>query len=145
MTRSARPDDGFTLLEILVAVALLAVAVTAIVSGMMTTILASDVHRKQATGESVSRGYAESVKTALTAAYVPCATTAVYQAVPVTFNPNFYTVAIEEVAYQSGGTWSTTPPVTCLTSNPAQRVRLSIKATDDRADERVEIVVRKGN
>ena len=58
-------DEGETLIELIIAVAIMGIAVVAIVGGITTSILMSDVHRKQATAGACVRNYAEAV-----AAYV---------------------------------------------------------------------------
>lgn len=58
---SSSHDEGETLVELLMAVAIMGIAVIAIVGGIATTILMSDVHRKQATAGAYVRNYAEAV------------------------------------------------------------------------------------
>lgn len=140
MTQPARPDAGFTLIEILVAVALLGIAVTAIVSGMMTSILTTDVHRKQATGESVMRGYAEAAKSSATASYSSCATTYAITG----FNPNGYSMQVAVDYWDAGSSsWKPQPAPNCLTVNTVQRLRLAVWSEDRRSEETVQLVVRK--
>jgi Tfp pilus assembly protein PilV len=54
-------DSGASLLEVLVAVVLLAIAVTAVVGGLLTSITVSDVHRKQTTAGADAQDYAETI------------------------------------------------------------------------------------
>lgn len=54
-------DEGESLIELIMAVAIMGITVVAIVGGIATTILMSDVHRKQATAGSYVRSYAEAV------------------------------------------------------------------------------------
>ena len=60
--RPGPTDTGETLVELIIAVAIMGIAVVAIVGGMATFILMSDVHRKQASAGANVRNYAEAVK-----------------------------------------------------------------------------------
>ncbi|MDX6593317.1 MAG: hypothetical protein QOJ13_2513, partial [Gaiellales bacterium] len=60
-TRSEDRDAGLTLVEVLLAVAILGIGVTAIVGGMMTSIKSSDMERRAADGQTAMRAYAEAV------------------------------------------------------------------------------------
>jgi Tfp pilus assembly protein PilV len=53
---------GTTLIEVIVTVAIMAIAFVAILGGMATSVLMSDVHRKQATAQTILRDYAEAVQ-----------------------------------------------------------------------------------
>ena len=59
--RSLRSDDGTTLIEVIVTVAIMAVAVVAIVGGAATSIFMSTVHREQASAQTILRSYADAV------------------------------------------------------------------------------------
>ena len=60
--RSLRSDDGTTLIEVIVTVAIMGIAFAVILGGMATSVLMSDVHRKQATSQTILRDYAEAVQ-----------------------------------------------------------------------------------
>ena len=78
---SVRRDCGESLLELLVAVVIMGIAVVAIVGGLFSGVLMSDIHRKQTTAGSTLRDYAEAVEAAVAASpstYTACATTATY-------------------------------------------------------------------
>jgi prepilin-type N-terminal cleavage/methylation domain-containing protein len=140
MTRFRGADEGFTLIEVLVAMTLLSVAVVVIVSAMMTSIVTADVHRKQASAETVVRGYAEAARDYAQAHYAPCATT---YAVPFS-PPAGYTVSLNGVDYWNGSGWTPQPAPLCGPTSPTiQRLRLEADATDSRAKNLVQIVVRK--
>lgn len=59
---SRRRDAGETLIEILLAVAILGIAATGLIAGLTTSIVASSSHRKLSSAETVLRAYGELVK-----------------------------------------------------------------------------------
>lgn len=65
-------EGGFTLVELIVAVAIMSFAFVAIMAALGTAIIVSDVNKRQATAESVLGSYAETLKAT---AYVACPTT----------------------------------------------------------------------
>jgi type II secretory pathway pseudopilin PulG len=64
-------EDGFTLVEVVLAVAILTLAVVAIAAGMGTSIIASDHHRRQVDANAVLIRAAEKVKSPSTS-YADC-------------------------------------------------------------------------
>jgi type II secretory pathway pseudopilin PulG len=128
-------DSGASLLEVLVAVVLLAIAVTAVVGGLLTSITVSDVHRKQTTAGAVAQDYAERIAGAT---YVECAGPGTYALAPATVPvPAGYSTSLT-VEYWSGAAWSGS-----CTSTGVQRVTVSVSSDDDRATERAVVVVRQ--
>ncbi|HVT76318.1 MAG TPA: type II secretion system protein [Acidimicrobiales bacterium] len=71
-------DRGFTLIEVLVTVAIIGIAFVVFVAGMGIAITSADLHRKLATGQASIRNFGEAVKAA---PYVDCATTTSYAGV----------------------------------------------------------------
>ena len=69
--RALRRDAGFTLVELLLTVAILGIAVLAVVGAMMTSIQVSDLGRRQAEGQAQLRAYAEAVAAVPYAACTP--------------------------------------------------------------------------
>lgn len=145
-------DAGVTLVELLVTVAILGIAFVALVGGMSTSIVGSDVHRKQATAESLVRSYAEAVK-ARTVTYAVCGTPAQYGPAAVGFaSVSGYTPSVSNVEYwqpsagnPSTGTFvvslatcSNTPP----TDTGVQRISIQVASADGRATEKIQIVKR---
>jgi|SRR5579859_5035231 len=65
-----RGERGFSLVESVIAVAVLGIIASAMVGGMATSIATSDIHREQSVANTVMVSAAETVKTA---AYVSCA------------------------------------------------------------------------
>lgn len=131
-----RTDEGFTLIEVLVAVTLLGVSVVAIVSGLMTGIIASDIDAKQATGETLLRSYAEATKQHVLTSYSPCAATYA----PAFTPPAGYSFKPITVQYRNGAAWSSACPGGV---NVVQRLTLEVSSADDRTQEVVHIVVRR--
>lgn len=139
--RPGSQDSGETLIELIIAVAIMGVVVVAIVGGIATTILMSDIHRKQATAGSYVRSYAEAVGT--------------YVSVPGKFEPEVAPDALQkqvDFAVPNGFAATVTSPVrcwdgtafgTCDTNSTVQQVTLNVASTDLRASESLVVVVRK--
>jgi type II secretory pathway pseudopilin PulG len=116
-------EDGETLLELLMTVAIIGIAFVAILGAIFTVIRVSDYHRKTTTADVILRNFAESMKQANgTYQYVPCSSagaTVSYAAyVPGTPYSN-YTATITSIRYLAGyssgqPTWTTTCPATDL-------------------------------
>jgi type II secretory pathway pseudopilin PulG len=136
-----RADDrGESLLELLIAVAIMGVAVAAIVGGIGVSVLMSDVHRKQATAGTGVRDFGEAVENQVMAGgYFPCAAPAKYAA-PAGFTvPARFTSSVTSVKYWTGSAWS----ATCGTDIGLQQLTVQVASGDGRASERLEFVVRK--
>ena len=136
----AADDRGETLLELLIAVAIMGVAVVAIVGGIGVGVLMSDVHRKQATAGTAARDFGEAVENQVAAGgYFPCAAPAKYAA-PAGFTlPSGFTSSVASVRYWSGGAWAGT----CGADSGLQQVTVQVASTDGRASERLVVVVRR--
>src|SRR5205807_937704 len=76
--RLGRGERGDTLVEVLVAIVIVGVAFVAILGGMATSIVGSDIHRKQSTEETALASLAEAMKDDQAVPYANCATTASY-------------------------------------------------------------------
>ncbi|MFA5890347.1 MAG: prepilin-type N-terminal cleavage/methylation domain-containing protein [Actinomycetota bacterium] len=138
--RGSCGEAGVTLVEVLVTVVILGMAFAAIVGAMGTSILASDIHRKQATSEVVLRDYAE---TLAAASYVTCGTTSSYEAVSFT-PPTGFTVSVTAVEYYTSATQTFESSYgTCPVSDSGlQRLSLRVVSDDARATETLQIVKR---
>jgi prepilin-type N-terminal cleavage/methylation domain-containing protein len=139
MTRPLGRADhqaGFTLVELLLAVAILGIGVLTVVGGMMTSIHVSDIGRRQAEGQTQLRTYAEAVAGAT---YASCATSYTTSYVA----PSGYTAAMA-VAYWDGTSAFGTSAPACVvaTDKGLQKVTLTIAATDGRSSESVAIAKR---
>jgi type II secretory pathway pseudopilin PulG len=144
---AAGQDLGETLLEILVAVAILGIAVVAVIGSLGIGIKTSDIHRQQATAGTTVRDYAEAVGTALagnvagSGGYTGCATAGAYATPPGYSPPSGYTASVVpgSLRYWSGGGWQTT----CGTDTGLQRLTLQVTSSDGRAVEQLVLVLRK--
>jgi prepilin-type N-terminal cleavage/methylation domain-containing protein len=100
-------EDGFTLVEILVALVILSVCIIALVSAMTSLLLATEHHRGQGATDTVVRDYGEAIKQKAISAttYTKCPTTA--DLTPSTFpsDARFKTPTIDKVEY-----WVSTSP-----------------------------------
>ena len=137
--RPGTNDEGETLIELIIAVAIMGITVVAIVGGFATSILMSDIHRKQATAGAYVRSYAEAVSGhydgSTTPDYSP--TTVQFSTLPAAFLATVTSVKCWHDA--------TTPPAfsTCTTTDAVQQVTLNVASADSRASESLVVVVRK--
>ncbi len=146
-TGRCRDDRGATLIELIVAVAILGMAVIVLMGGIATGIRVSDIHRKQANAGSYVRAFAEAIEskvaesptgyTACTGATTPAA---LYEA---TFaNPAGYERHVTGVAYWNSAT-STFVACPVAGDTGVQRVSLQVRSADGRASEALDVVIRK--
>ncbi|TDW87055.1 MULTISPECIES: prepilin-type N-terminal cleavage/methylation domain-containing protein [Kribbella] len=139
---SPRGEQGESLLEVLIAVAIMGIAVVAIMAGLVTSVLVSDVHRKQSTAGTAVRDYAEAIQSAVaTGNYQACGTSSWYQShsgftTPAGFTP---TVVTGSMRYWSGSAWQSS----CTTDLGLQQLTVQVASDDGRATERVDVVLRK--
>jgi type II secretory pathway pseudopilin PulG len=136
-----RRTRGETLIELLVSMTILGITVVALVGGIGTSIVVSDLHRKQAVAGVVVRSYAEAIESsvdAATSSYASCASTATY-ATPANFTaPSGYTASVTGVAY-----WTGTGYGVCSAGVGVQKLTLSIRSNDSRATETLDLIIRK--
>lgn len=134
-------EDGMTLIEIVVSIAILGLAVAAVMGGMMTSILSADVHRKQATGETVVRAYAELAKEYARLNYAPCPAGNTYNVGFSASAPAGYTAEPVLVEYRAAsGAWVPSCPGG---TDLVQRLTVVLRSNDARSNESVQFVVRK--
>jgi type II secretory pathway pseudopilin PulG len=137
-----RGENGETLVEVLLAVAIMGIAVVAIMAGLTTSVLMSDIHRKQSTAGAVVRAYSEAIEHSVADGhYTACASTSSY-ASPAGFTvPSGFTgsVVAGSMRYWNGTAWQTS----CGTDTGLQQLRVQVASDDGRATEQVTVVVRK--
>jgi len=135
-------ERGESLVEVLIAVAIMGIAVVAIMGGLTTSVLVSDVHRKQTTAGTVVRAYAEAIEHSVADGnYVACAPAGSY-ASPAGFTvPSGYpkSVVAGSMRYWNGTAWQTS----CSTDSGVQRLQIQVASDDGRATETVMVVLRK--
>lgn len=135
-------DRGETLVEVLVAVAILGVAGVAVVAGLQMSVTSSDIHRKETTGGAYVRSLAEAIEEYVaapsTTRYQPCAAADAYKVGAVTSRlalPAGYS------ATQAAATNVGQP--TCTTDDGVQQLKLTVATPDHRGDETLYLVLRK--
>jgi type II secretory pathway pseudopilin PulG len=145
-------DNGETLLELVISLAILGVSVVAIVSGIALSIKGSVINRNEASASAYVRDFAEAIETAVSgAAYTACATTSTTAyssptAPGYSAPPSPFTTSLVKVEYWSGSGWNLTG---CTPSNDTgvQRLTLQVSSgtgTDAHsATETLVIIIRK--
>jgi prepilin-type N-terminal cleavage/methylation domain-containing protein len=129
-------EAGVTLIESLVSITILGIAFAIFVGGMFTSVLGSDLNRKQATAETVLRQYAEAVKSI---GYTDCATSTSYAAaIPSGYTK--FTSSVTALTYLNTGAFVATCPAP---DQGLQKVVLRVASNDGRNAETIEIVKRK--
>jgi type II secretory pathway pseudopilin PulG len=146
-TRPAPNDKGETLLELLMAVAITGIAVVAIIGGIATSILMSDIHRKQTTAGAYVRNYAETV-VAYAAAGTPASNLNFAGSSP-DYRPStvgFTAPAGFVASVTSVWCWDDASKKfisSCAAASAVQQVTLKIASSDSRASETRLVIVRK--
>jgi len=139
-------SEGMSLVEVLIAVALLGLAIATIAGGIGTAASASDRHRKRVNADTVIRSYAEAIQQRAKVFYVDCAAS---YSLPAGYNwepRHGYTAEVPSTSIrylQPNGSFGTRQD--CLTNGDRGAQRLTLRVTsDDPRDtpETLEIVVR---
>lgn len=144
--RSAtRSDDGASLVETLVALAILGIAGVAILAGLQLSVTASDIHRKQTSDGAYVRGYAEQIEKYLntTGNYVRCAGANAYSPAVVGYPVPAGHSAQQAEAVPLAGDGSVAGGACPGRDQGVQRLRLTVSSADGRAAETLTIVVRR--
>jgi type II secretory pathway pseudopilin PulG len=146
---STRDDRGETLVELMVALVIMATAVVALVGGIATSVQASDIHRKQAKSQAYLREFVEKLEASMATyptGYVECGASsspaATYQGLRPTTDAGY----VAEVTGVSLWSPATNPPYTACPAagdSGVQRVSLQVRTSDGRATEKLDIILRK--
>lgn len=139
---STSNESGETLVEVLVAVTIMGIAVVAIVSGIATSILMADIHRKQATAGVLVRNYGEAIETYVAAGNYDSSASPNYLPATVGFSSpsaNFTPVV------QSVQCWDDAAKtfVGCTSGSAVQRVSVRVSSADQRTSEALAVIVRR--
>jgi len=147
-SQSTRDDRGETLVELMVALAIMGTAVIALVGGIGTFVHTSDIHRKQAKSQAYLRQFAENLQSRMAAyptGYTECAAgttpTGTYDG----------SAPVVDAGYQAHVTdvyvWNRTTSLytKCPAAGDAgvQRLSLKVWTNDGRASETLDIILRK--
>jgi type II secretory pathway pseudopilin PulG len=142
-----RGENGETLVELMTAMAILGTAVVALVGGIGTSVVMSDVHRKEATAGAVVRTYGEAIQSEVAGSptgYVECAASDAKSdpyARPAGFTvPEGFTAVVTAIHYwepEKGSFVSL-----CRSDSGIQEVSLSVSSTDVKATETLDVIVR---
>ncbi len=137
-----RSDRGETLIELVVAVAILGIAAVAILGGVMVSIRTSVMHRNDATGGAYVRSFAEAIQTDVDVnGYKSCANAASgYAGVAVPDLPTGYIRSVTVVQSWNGSSWG------ACTADGVQRLDLKVTTTGSAplaAEEKLTIVLRQ--
>lgn len=138
MTESG--DRGESLIELLISIVIMGLAFSALLGGLATALLGSDVHRKTSDAESVLLAASERVKAA---AWVRCATKSdINSIVSTTPRPTGWAApTVVSVDYWNGTTFVTSPCSATSTGLLAmQLIRLSTTSPDKRGTDALSFV-----
>lgn len=139
--RYARSERGETLVEVLVAVAILGTAGVAVLAGLQLSVTTSDIHRKQSTAGAYVRNYVETVQDWVAEGnYVRCGDPGDYSPSTVGYAvPDRYDAGHDTPVPVAGD--GTTLP--CGSDAGVQRVRFTLTSEDGRAEEELTVVIRR--
>lgn len=135
-------ERGETLVEVLVAIAILGLAGVAVMAGLGLAVKSSDIGRKESTGGSYVRSYAEAIKNYVAAGnYINCAHANDYNVATVT---NVAGVPAGYLATQSvAKSWFGTTWGACSSDPGVQQVILNVASADGRASESLAVILRR--
>lgn len=141
-----RCDAGFSLVEILITIAIVGITFSAILGGLYSSITVSALQRKEATADTVARSAAEVVKDSEHNPYNNCAGSGAYSLTGLSV-PSGFSVSITDVAY-----WDGQPPaggaVVFQSNCPSpdkgiQRITIAATSADGQATETVQVLKRR--
>ena len=145
-------EGGFSLVEILVTIVIVGITFTAVLGGIVASITASALQRKEATADAVARSTGEWVKDSLHSPYVKCADNSTYSLSGVSV-PSSYSVTITSVEHWTGEQLPVTTAYvpgfqtssSCSTPGQdkgMQRITIEATSSDGQATETVQVIKR---
>jgi Tfp pilus assembly protein PilV len=137
-------ERGESLIELVVALALLGLGVVAVVGGLGASSVAADSTRKETSAAVEVKNFAEALENYVSSsasAYVPCATISTAAYLNAYTATTGYTRSITSVHTWTGSAWSSS----CATSTEIglQKLTLLARSNDGRGRETIEVVLRK--
>lgn len=130
-----RDDRGETLIELVVAIAILGIAAVAILGGLLVSTQTSTIHRNSATSGAYVRSFAEAVQNLVdtTGGYKDCGVASgAYAGVAVPGLPAGYSKSVTAIKSWNGSSWGT------CTADGIQRVDLKVSTGGDAVHEGAE-------
>lgn len=131
-------DRGETLVEVLAAVVILGIAGVAVMAGLLLSVKASDIHRKETASGAYVKNYAEAIQNYVQGHQSAFSCSPDYSPATVGF-----TASSVFVASYSWSALGPTGAATACTANASQLIKLKVVSTDGRATERLSFVLRK--
>jgi prepilin-type N-terminal cleavage/methylation domain-containing protein len=143
--KDIRSDAGFSLVEIVITIAIVGVTFSAILGGLFASITVSALQQKEATADTVARSAAEVVKDSEHNPYSNCAGPGHYSLTGLSV-PSGFSVSITDVAY-----WDGQPPAgsavgfqsNCPSDRGIQRITIAATSADGQATETVQVIKRR--
>ena len=140
-----RSDAGFSLVEIVITIAIVGVTFSAILGGLFASITVSALQRTEATADTVARSAAEVVKDSAQNPYQNCAGTGHYSLTGVSV-PSGFSVHITDVQYWDGAPVTAGYAVhfasTCPPDRGIQQITIAATSADGQATETVQVIKR---
>lgn len=135
-------DRGSSLIEVLLATAILGIAVVVLIGGLGTAVLSTEQHRGQASAATYLRAAAEAVRSQ---PFQPCASTSSYSlAGVVPASEPTYVATITTLTHYSSASGSLVALSPCVAgADDVQHVALAIATTDGRVTETVTVGMRR--
>jgi type II secretory pathway pseudopilin PulG len=120
------PETGETLIEVIVAMVIMAIAIVVLLGGMTTSLTSSSEHRIQANAEVVLVGAVEALKDQTRNPYVSCATASSYSATSGVALPTGWpaSTVTYSIAYWNG---SNAFVSSCSSDNKVQQLTVTVK------------------
>lgn len=125
-------DEGFSLVEVLVATSLMMIVVVGIMGALSVALLSSHAERGTTTSHDLTRSYQDAITAAKT--YVPCAAPGDYTPEDIGWSvPEGYAARVSAVAQWNGNVdpvgFSTPPSCTSATDSGMQQLTLEVTTT----------------